>query len=467
MRAILFVFDGLRPDLVSPETTPHLAALAAAGTRFAGARSVFPSETRVAVSSLVTGCRPGAHGLVANQFLAPSAVAGRMLRTKDPEDLAALAHAAGGMLGRPSLGERLAAAGRALAVVSTGSPGAATLMHHRAVELGGFLWNPALPADPALADRFGPPPPAALPNVARIAQAARIFVGHVLTRLRPAVALFWAAEPDASFHYHGLRSPEALAGLAAADAALGEVLAWRAAQPDAAEIPLLALSDHGQVTGQPLVPVAARLREAGFAAGEALAPGTDIAVAAGGAPGLWLADAALAPRIAEWWAAQPFAGALLARDPALLPGALPLALLGAAHPRSPDLFLAFGGEAGPDRFGMPGTTPYDAPDVPEGGGIHGGLHPGELATVLVAEGGPFRRGAVVDAACDLTDVVPTLLHLLGLPSGGVEGRALREGLQDGPEPVADHTEVLEAGRGWTLRCDRQQGRLYPRGLLRG
>ena len=66
MRFILIVLDGLRPDMVTPTAMPALSALIARGTRFANARSVFPSETRVATPSLVTGCRPAAHGMVGN-----------------------------------------------------------------------------------------------------------------------------------------------------------------------------------------------------------------------------------------------------------------------------------------------------------------------------------------------------------------------------------------------------------------
>jgi predicted AlkP superfamily pyrophosphatase or phosphodiesterase len=65
-RCIMVALDGLRPDMVDTARTPHLAALTARGTRFANARSVFPSETRVATPSLITGCRPGGHGMVAN-----------------------------------------------------------------------------------------------------------------------------------------------------------------------------------------------------------------------------------------------------------------------------------------------------------------------------------------------------------------------------------------------------------------
>jgi phosphonoacetate hydrolase len=62
---------------------PALAGLIARGTRFAHARSVFPSETRVATPSLVTGCRPAAHGMVGNTVFDRALAPDRLLRTKD------------------------------------------------------------------------------------------------------------------------------------------------------------------------------------------------------------------------------------------------------------------------------------------------------------------------------------------------------------------------------------------------
>eukprot|EP01035_Chromulina_nebulosa_P038288 gene38288-51712_t len=72
MAFLLVVFDGLRPDLVRPETTPNLIRFAAMGTRFVRARSVFPSETRVCSASVTTGCLPRRHGLVANRIIHPA-----------------------------------------------------------------------------------------------------------------------------------------------------------------------------------------------------------------------------------------------------------------------------------------------------------------------------------------------------------------------------------------------------------
>ena len=144
---------------------------------------------------------------------------------------------------------------------------------------------------------------------------------------------------------------------------------------------------------------------------------------------------------------------------------MPLALLEAAHPRAPDLTVTFAGAEGPDAFGLPGTAPFDAGDVADGGGMHGGLHRRELATLLLMQGGPFRRAAVVQAAADLTDVAPTLLHLLGLEAAGSEGRVLGVAWDDAPDEAPEE-ELLALPRGFALERLRQENRAYPTGLVR-
>ncbi len=472
MRFVMLAFDGLRPDMVSADATPNLARLAAAGTRFANARSVFPSETRVATPSLITGCRPGGHGMVANTLFDAAIAPDRLLRTKLVGDVMAMARGGESPLLRPSLGERLAAAGKTFALVSAGTAGAARLLHPAAERLGLFRWNveehEGVTAD-AMAARFGPTPPHAVPNIPRLEHASRILLEYVLPVLRPDVALVWLSEPDVSFHWGGLRAPHARQALRAADAILGQVIAWRDAQPDAAEIVVGVLSDHGHVTGRGKLSLAEELRRAGFRAGTGFADGADIVVAPASAPGLWFRDKALAPQVAEWLAAQPWSGPLLAREPAILRDgeAMPLSLLGSGHARSADLVVTFAGSEEPDAWGLPGHAPFDAPDVPEGGGMHGGLHRAELATVLVMQGGPIRRGAVAEAPSDLTDIAPTLLHLLGLDHAGTEGRPLRAAWDEAAD-AAPLQETIRLPRGFMLEVMRAEagGRLYPTALRR-
>jgi arylsulfatase A-like enzyme len=472
-RIILVLFDGLRPDVVDRQRMPNLSRLREGGAWFRNARSVFPSETRVASPSLSTGCRPGSHGLVANTLFDAQRAPDRLLRTKNLADLATLVTGQASPLARPSLPERLAAAGRSFALVATCSPGAAVLMHPFGEDAGGFRWI----ADEtdgqtasAMVQRFGPVPAAEVPNLRRLDHAARILLEHVLPERRPDVALLWLSEPDLSFHFAGLGAPESWQALAAADAVLGRVMAWREQQPDRNEIVIFALSDHGHVTGEDKLSLAARLREVGFPAGQGLGADTSIVVTPGGAPGLWVADTALLSDLTAWLSAQPWCGALLARDPASLPAglALPLELLGSRHWRSPDLVVTFRGTNEPDEWGLPGRAPFDAPDVPEGGGIHGGLHAAELATVLLLAGGPVRAGAVVDSVCDLSDIAPTVLTLLGITPEDMEGRPL-QGAWQAESDVPPRPVRIPIGGDLALEglVETASGRLYPSALIAG
>ena len=135
--------------------------------------------------------------------------------------------------------------------------------------------------------------------------------------------------------------------------------------------------------------------------------------------------------------------------------------------RSADLVATFAGDEGPDGWGLPGTAPFDAPDVPEGGGMHGGLHRAELATILVMQGGPFRAGATAATPCDLTDIVPTVLHIMGLEGPEMQGRALRAALDASFDTPPVH-ETLLMPRGFVLEAMRNTaGRLYPTAMRRG
>ena len=459
-RVVLFGFDGLRPDRVTPETMPHLARFMAEGTRFANARSVFPSETRVAIPSLATGCRPGTHGLVANSLYDAAAAPDRVLNTKHAADIDALIAAHGRLLAVPSLGARLAAAGHAVDVVWTGTVGAGRAFFPEAEALGAFRWHPeeATGAARGLAARFGEAPPATTPNTPRVRHAARLFLEHVLGERRATVAAFWSSEPDVTYHYRGVGSAAATEAMRDVDAVFGDVLRWRDAQPDRDAIVVIALSDHGHVTGEAQLDLQARLREGGFEAGRDFGNGTTIALGGGGAPGLWLRDPSDAARLAAWLNAQSRTGLVLARETGI-PGTIPLATLGARHARSPDLAVTFAGSAEPDPCGVPGRGLIDAGDVPVGGGMHGGLHERELATVLAMTGGPIRRGGVMQAAADLTDVAPSVLALLGLAADGMDGRPLAEAWGDAPDappvceelrPVADRAglRLFRLGAMW-------------------
>ena len=127
---ITAVWDGLRPDFLTPEVTPILLGLAGGGVWFGASHCVYPSETRVNASALATGCGPGRTGITANSIYVPGFDPGRpdlMVNTGDHTQLARLEALDGPLLRVPWVGQAIAPAGGAMVVASSGSPGSALL----------------------------------------------------------------------------------------------------------------------------------------------------------------------------------------------------------------------------------------------------------------------------------------------------------------------------------------------------
>src|SRR5436190_1823740 len=72
-RVIIFVWDGLRTDDLTPEITPNYFALARSGVVFADHHAVYPTFTMMNSASIATGTYPGAHGFYGNVVYAPLA----------------------------------------------------------------------------------------------------------------------------------------------------------------------------------------------------------------------------------------------------------------------------------------------------------------------------------------------------------------------------------------------------------
>ena len=170
---LIVVFDGLRPDQVTPANSPNLHALSRRGVNFTNHHATFPTQTRVNVASIFTGCYPGRHGIMVNSMYIPDLDPTWKINTGDHLALQELERrSAGHALMAGSLGEALHGAGRMMAAVGVGSTGNTLLHHHKAATPGGIVVHPALtvPASHAeeLARRFGPWPEPDMPNEARI-----------------------------------------------------------------------------------------------------------------------------------------------------------------------------------------------------------------------------------------------------------------------------------------------------------
>jgi hypothetical protein len=430
-RVLVVAFDALRPDMVTPELMPNLSAFADQGGRFTHNRSTFPTETRVNQTALVTGCYPSRHGIVGNRFWEPIASPKMLFNTGDEDQLSeGIRRLKGHLTDVPVLGEILAEHGKSLAVISSGTPGGTRMLHHKAEELEGFrlsLRRPdaSVPAD--LMESLDPIPPPSVPSLDWLTYATDTYLNVVEGVRKPDVAILWYCEPDNSYHEMGPGAPENLAAIRHADAEFGRILATLEGE----DINIITLSDHGQLgIPEEAIDLPSKLSAVGFSAGEALTEGIDVAVALSSAGGLYVRDSNpdLIRNVVEWLLQQSWCGPLFTRD-GTVPGTLDLADVGLDHRRAPDIGLVLRSGDAPNAHGVTGTTIHNS-IYPSGGGIHGGLHAKELHSWLAVGGTAFRKAYDSDTPTGIIDVLPTILHVLGVKAPPVDGRVLVEALAD-------------------------------------
>ena len=124
---ILFVADGLRSEIVSPQTAPALAEVRDQGVDFADSHSVYPTVTTVNASALATGHLPGDTGDFGNvlyvgaPFGAP--VNASVVPVEDDDVIGLMNQRFGGdYLGETSLLEAARAQGYSTAVIGKLGP---------------------------------------------------------------------------------------------------------------------------------------------------------------------------------------------------------------------------------------------------------------------------------------------------------------------------------------------------------
>lgn len=442
-RVLIVVFDALRPEFVTPELMPNLSAFAEGGVRYANSRSTFPTETRVNQSAVVTGCYPWKHGIVANRFRERIDGEDRILDSgKDEELEAAFARMGAGLIRMPTLGERLAAAGRSYASISSGTSGGGRLINH-AAEKNGFF-RLALRRSEAAAPagvfreveaKLGPVPELEYPRLAWNSYAVDCYLDYVEVEIAPDAMLLWLCEPDESFHQLGIGSEESLRAISHMDAEFGRILERQRAQIDSGALQVIAMSDHGQIAlaGESL-DLVALLKGAGFSAARDGA--ADCMVVVGSAGGVWVkgSDRAIIAALADWLRGQDWCGPLFTREGT--GGTLSSRELRIGHDRAPDIALCMRYSDAPNASGRKGMSRH-ASRYPAGGGCHGGLSPYELQNTLIMSGGAFREGVEIAAPAANVDILPTVLALQGLDAPAeIDGRILREAFRGGPADPA-------------------------------
>jgi arylsulfatase A-like enzyme len=311
-RVLIIGADGLRPDLLDPQQMPHVAALASGGVRALDHHAVFPTHTRVNMSSLATGTTPGRHGIVANTMIVPNATEDHIVDTGSYQHINALEAASGGhALYVPSLGDILAARGERLAVAATSTPGASMLWTHRHLSRmvnANSTYGIADLYD--LRDKLGE-----LPAKERGAPqlAAQPYVTAAVTQLylpdpRNRVILLWMNEPDTSFHYAGLGSPESIEALRMVDRCVGEIVAAMEKQGVRDQFDIFFISDHGHSTVEAHNTLREYLLQAQQEIGSPLPPLTTASDYIYALPGAGEPSAAELAPLVEWLRQQPWAG---------------------------------------------------------------------------------------------------------------------------------------------------------------
>jgi arylsulfatase A-like enzyme len=450
-RVLIIGADGLRPDLLDPALMPVVAELAAEGVRSLDHHAVFPTHTRVNISTLATGSTPGRHGIVANTMLAPNATPDHIVDTGNYEHINALESASGGQaLLAPSLGDLLAQRGERLAVAATSTPGAAMLWTHRHLSR---IVNPASAYGIAdlydLREKLGEIPPRDQgAQVQRQYYATSAVTQLYLDDPRNRVIVLWLNEPDNSQHYFGLGSPEARSALQVVDSCVAQLLDVLEARRLRDQFDIFFVSDHGHSTVAAHNTLREYLRQAQKELGKplpSLATASDYIYAAPGAPEP-PADA-LTPLV-EWLLEQPWTGVVLAGrdDLAALPGVLPLARIwnDQLNPRRPLLAVSPRWRDEANEHGVPGAVETLTTQSALRSS-HGSASPYDLHAVLIANGPSFRHGLRSTLPTGAIDLAPTVMALLGIdPPATVDGRVLWELLDRAAgEPGAVNDEDLE------------------------
>ncbi|WP_117192137.1 alkaline phosphatase family protein [Rhizobium terrae] len=479
---IVVGIDGLRPDMINETTMPNLAAMRARGVSSKDHRTVFPSETRGALTALASGARPETTGILGNEFYSRDG-SGRLTGTDTIHDWrSGDKRIVGGFVTATNLSETLAKNGKSFAVVNSSGQGSFTALNWKGADHGQTGYNvrhPAIAFPPELAVDVAEQhrmPAGGLDRGAE-RQAVAVFTDTVWPAQKPDAAIIWLTEVDSASHRYGLGAEGMLASMKDCDDAIGNLLEWREKQPEKDGIVIFVTSDHGHSTINRFISVGDALKQAGISADTSLRDGIDVLYRRGRAPGFWLRkfDKGLLQGVFDALAAQPWYGATFTRaaEPGshegIIPGTLALDLTGAGHRRAPDLYINLRGDsAEKNEFGVSGTSICDAGSysgIPLGGGSHGGLHWTELAAVLIGEGAGLKRGGqVIASRTAIYDIAPTILELLGVERAAtMTGRPMSELFENGEiveAPVVTEFTASVDGKTSRIVIGHVAGRAY-------
>src|SRR3984957_10411359 len=290
---LVLVLDGLRPDSITEQETPHLWRLRPGGGDFPNGHAVFPTVTRANAAAIGSGVYPDRNGIFGNTLYVRQVDPNHAFGNDDHNNLLRLDAATGGrMVLAKSFAEILAERGKTLAVVSSGTTGSALLVNPRAPKGVGVLvnafWEPgkrvAFPdaVNEAVLTRFPAAPEKGGnldPYTAQVSWTQGVLRDYVLPDLKPDVVVNWLTEPDHLQHAIGAGSPQARSAIRNDDREVGLLLERLRALGLAEKTNIFVVTDHGFGYGAFGVDVTGELIKAGLKAGP---DSDDVVVASSG-----------------------------------------------------------------------------------------------------------------------------------------------------------------------------------------
>jgi arylsulfatase A-like enzyme len=286
---IVFVADGLRSRMVTPQTAPALAAVRAEGVDFRNSHSLYPTITTANASAIATGHLLGDTGNFANTIYAgpkpfPAPFASPIGDFENDVILGLMNQRFGGdYLGETSLLQAARAKGFATAAIGKTGPvglqdvtardGAGTIVLDDSYgRPGAIVLSPEIaaaikaaglaPAPPRLGPEFGGgdfrTPGLRRANVEQVAWfvdvATKVLMPRFKAEGKPFVMVFWSKDPDGTQHGQGdslntltpgINGPTSLAAIRNASNALQALRDALKAQGLDRDTDILVTADHG------------------------------------------------------------------------------------------------------------------------------------------------------------------------------------------------------------------------------
>lgn len=452
---VVVVWDGMRPDLITPEHTPTLFRLAEQGTFFKNHHPVYPSTTEVNGTAINTGVYPARSGIIANREFRPGINPSNSVATEAENVVRAGDALSGGhYIAVPTLAEIVQRAGFRTAVMGSKTVALLADRSERRDTGAGkdsvdFFKGKALPpsAMSLLVDaNEGRPFPQKItfPNVAQDEWTTRALTRGLWQDGIPELSVLWMSDPDYTQHNSGPGSPAGLAALESVDRNLAVVLKTLEEKNARDKTDIFIVSDHGFSGAWRNVDVAGELTKAGFKAirqWQKPARGDVLVVGLGGSVSLYVKDhdKATIRRLAAFLQTSRFAGVIFSR--LSIDGTFPLEQVHIDSENAPDVVVAMKWTADKSEFGVPGLLVTDGAKK----GSHGSLSPFDMHNTLVAAGPDIRAGFADEFPSGNTDLAPTILWILGIkPATKMDGRVLAEAINGLKPPPAARQKALEA-----------------------